>query len=244
MKKFTLAIVVAIALCTASAFATSFTDLPVPTGLTSSVNAGDVTLQWNYYDAFGPYCTKNQQIQIFRNDVELSAIGGANTTYSDEGLAAGTYAYKIRARCQLPPKPRVAEEVHFSNFADAVTAQVTSVPACVGPPTVEAAASPTTLWPPNAKLVEVTVSGTVKLQPYCSYPDTISWEVLDEYDEVTPYGTAVLQANGSFSFKVNLEASRNDTDTNGRLYTIHIVADSGGPGSTDVSVTVPHDNRK
>ncbi len=38
-----------------------------------------------------------------------------------------------------------------------------------------ASASPTLLWPPNGKMVAITVSGTVTPQANCSLPGTINY---------------------------------------------------------------------
>jgi hypothetical protein len=60
---------------------------------------------------------------------------------------------------------------------------------------------------------------------------------------VQPSGAITLKDDGSYSFTVNLPASRKDTDMNGRTFTIRVSAKdlAGNQGSKSVVVTVPHD---
>ncbi|MBM0107757.1 hypothetical protein JM946_23680 [Steroidobacter sp. S1-65] len=116
------------------------------------------------------------------------------------------------------------------------------------PPAITVSANPTTLWPPNGRLVSVKVSGTIKDEPGSSGVDASSavFVVLDEYGRIQPRGTVTLQANGRYTFTVALQASRRGNDRDGRHYTIAVIAEDGagniGVGST--IVTVPHDRGK
>lgn len=106
-------------------------------------------------------------------------------------------------------------------------------------------ATPATLWPPNGKMVSVTVSGKVTDDAGGTGvdPSTAVYQVTDEYGQVQPSGSVTLKSDGSYSFRVQLQASRNGNDLDGRHYIITVGAqdNAGNPGSTATSVIVPHD---
>jgi hypothetical protein len=54
---------------------------------------------------------------------------------------------------------------------------------------ITVAASPATLWPPNGKLVDVMVSGTVRDEPDSSVVQASTYQVTDEYGQVHPSGS-------------------------------------------------------
>src|SRR5437867_6233343 len=72
---------------------------------------------------------------------------------------------------------------------------------------------------------------------------TVTYTVTDEYGSVQPSGKVSLGSNGSYSFTIQLQASRNDNDTDGRQYTITVKTqdNAGNSGSASTGVTVPHD---
>ena len=109
------------------------------------------------------------------------------------------------------------------------------------PPVITVAASPETLWPPNGKLVPVTMSGTITDE---SGVQGSSYQVMDEYGQVQPKDTVTPdEADGSYAFTIKLQASRNGNDRDGRRYTIvvSVTDNAGNVGSASTSVTVPHD---
>ncbi len=69
------------------------------------------------------------------------------------------------------------------------------------------------------------------------------YSVRDEYGQVQPQGSAAVNADGTYSFNVQLQASRAGQDRDGRQYTIVVVAQNGaGLNATQRTfVTVPHD---
>jgi Bacterial Ig-like domain len=111
------------------------------------------------------------------------------------------------------------------------------------PPALTASASPATLWPPDGKMVPITISGTIT-DP-TSGVSTATYAVKDEYGSVQPSGSVTL-VNGSYSFTIQLQASRNGNDQDGRQYTITVsVQDkAGNQRSAATGVTVPHDQGK
>jgi hypothetical protein len=117
------------------------------------------------------------------------------------------------------------------------------------PPVITASANPASLWPPNNKMVPVTVSGTMTDNGPGDTglnPSSAVFTVVDEYGAVQPSGPITPGADGSYSFVVNLQVSRTGTDLDGRHYTITVNAqDKAGNQATAVTiVVVPHDQGK
>jgi hypothetical protein len=114
------------------------------------------------------------------------------------------------------------------------------------PPVITASANPATLWPPNGKMVPVTISGTVADSLSGVNASTATFAVKDAYGLVQPSGPVSLASNGSYSFTIPLEAKRAGQDKNGRLYTIMVSAqdNAGNAASTTTTVIVPHDQGK
>lgn len=116
------------------------------------------------------------------------------------------------------------------------------------PPAIVISANPMKLWPPNHKMVSVTVSGTITdIGPDRTgvNPNTATYTVKDEYGLVQPTGTITLDSNGRYSFAIQLQASRKGNDENGREYLITVSAEDnvGNKGSSSVQVVVPHDQK-
>jgi Alpha amylase, catalytic domain/Neopullulanase-like, C-terminal domain len=114
------------------------------------------------------------------------------------------------------------------------------------PPSVSVSANPSSLWPPNGKMVPVTVSGIIADALSGVDSSTAAFAVVDEYGSVQPSGQVSLGAGGSYSFTVLLQASRNGNDKDGRHYTITVSAKdfAGNLGSAAATVIVPHDQGK
>jgi len=109
------------------------------------------------------------------------------------------------------------------------------------PPSVTVTATPDKLlWSPNKLMVPVTVSGTAT----GAGVTLTSCTVVDEYRQIQPLCNPVL-SNGGYSFVINLEAYRNGSDADGRLYTITVTAkDALNQGTSAVTyVRVPHDQK-
>jgi probable HAF family extracellular repeat protein len=115
------------------------------------------------------------------------------------------------------------------------------------PPTMAVSASPATLWPPNGKLVAVTVSGVISDEPGGSGVDqgAAAFEVVDEYGRIQLRGGLTVDTDGQYAFTVALEASRSGKDRDGRHYVITVNAtdNAGNRGSASTTVTVVHDQR-
>jgi hypothetical protein len=113
------------------------------------------------------------------------------------------------------------------------------------PPIIALSVDPRVLWPPNGKLMPVTLSGTITDSDSGMNLNSAAYAVLDEYGEVQSEGPVSLDPAGNYSFTILLQASRRGTDLNGRRYTImiHATDNAGNVGSQTGAVTVPHDRR-
>ncbi len=114
------------------------------------------------------------------------------------------------------------------------------------PPTVTASASPSTLWPPNGKMVSVVVSGKISDALSGVDPSSASFSVVDSYGAIQPSGSIAVKPDGSYAFTLQLEAKRNGSDMAGRRYaiTVKVKDRAGNSGSAQTAVTVPHDQGK
>jgi hypothetical protein len=110
-------------------------------------------------------------------------------------------------------------------------------------PRLSERANPTTLWPPNHKLVTVTVTGRVGDDVSGIRGSRVRYFVRDEYGQVQPRGTAPVRADGTYSFTVNLLSSRMGQDKDGRHYSIFVIAQNNAGETTTrhATVIVPHD---
>jgi hypothetical protein len=111
------------------------------------------------------------------------------------------------------------------------------------PPTITVSATPATLWPPNGNMVPVTITGTITDTGSGVDASTATFGVTDKYGLVQPSGHVTLGGDGSYTFTIQLQASRNGSDQDGRQYTITVRAQdkAGNKGSASTVVTVPHD---
>ena len=91
--------------------------------------------------------------------------------------------------------------------------------------------TPATLWPPNGKLVPVTIVATITDAGSGVDPHTTAYTVEDEYEALS---RAVPLPSGGRPLHryYSLQASRHGNDRDGRLYTITVSAfdDEGNEG--------------
>jgi hypothetical protein len=129
-----------------------------------------------------------------------------------------------------------------NNSGSAASSVITAI-ADRTPPAIVISANPLSLWPPNGKMVPVTVSGTITDTGSGVNRSSGSFAVSDEYGTVQPAGSVTINPDGTYLFTVNLEASRRGNDKDGRHYTISVSAkdNAGNLGSASIIVCVPHD---
>ena len=89
------------------------------TQYTTTLSAGSHTLSWRYTKdssvASGDDCAwiddvvlpmntvlpgGNSSVVVYRNDIELATVPATQTSYTDEGLEAGSYCYKVKTICR------------------------------------------------------------------------------------------------------------------------------------------------
>lgn len=104
-------------------------------------------------------------------------------------------------------------------------------------PVVTLTATPTTLWPPDKKMVDVVINGSVV--------GNISGIVSVVISIIDEYGIYDMTVPG-FGSTIQLKRWRKGTDIDGRVYTIKAVAtdNDGNQSIATAEVIVPHDMRK
>ena len=115
------------------------------------------------------------------------------------------------------------------------------------PPMINSiSANPDFLWPPNHKMIEVTVE--VEAEDICD-PEPFCWILgVSSNEPINGPGDGNTEPDWEYTddpLVVLLRAERAGGD-NGRVYTIHVVCEdaSGNIAMADVEVTVPHDRGK
>jgi hypothetical protein len=111
------------------------------------------------------------------------------------------------------------------------------------PPSLSVSVNPSTLWPPNEKLIPITATITVKddydPQPEIKLESITANEPLEKED--------IKEAKiGTDDRQFKLKAEREGKSKAGRIYTVTYSATDGTGNKTTASatVTVPHDERK
>lgn len=133
---------------------------------------------------------------------------------------------------------REGENVINAASADAAGNVITSTVTVVlvsRLPEITIKATPDVIWPPNRKMVPVTITGGVT----GSDVKSVSISVSDEYGKCE-------YKNLTFGSTVKLEARRDGNDRDGRKYTITVIVTNKGGIKTakTATVTVPHDESK
>lgn len=162
--------------------------------------------------------------------------GMANSYYSIDGGATQTYGGAFNVS---------SAGVHTITFWSMDQANNTETQRSLSfsidssAPDITAAASPATSTKRNTP-VSVTISGRITDTPSGVKPNSATYAVIDEYGVTQPSGSVVLQADGSYSFRLSLPATRNKTDTNGHNYTITVRAadQAGNTGAASTTVTI------
>jgi glycosidase len=186
------------------------------------INASPVTVNLSATDSGSGV----QQLRYWINNGQVTVVSGSSASTQISG--EGKNSVGLRA---------LDNAGNISSMASlAVNIDLT-------PPAVTVSASPSLLRPPNGRMAPVTVSGTFNDNLSGVDPTSAAFAVVDEYGSVQPSGRVSLGPGGSYSFTVSLQASRLDTDKDGRQYTITVSARdlAGNAGSAATTVTVPHD---
>ncbi|HEV2395335.1 MAG TPA: alpha-amylase family glycosyl hydrolase [Candidatus Sulfotelmatobacter sp.] len=189
------------------------------------INASPVTVSLSATDSGSGV----QQLRYWINNGAVTVVAGSSASTQISGQ--GTNSVGLRA---------------LDNAGNISSLVSQPVNIDLTPPSASVSASPSSLWPPNGKMVSVTVSGAITDSLSGVNPSTAAFSVVDEYGTVQPNGPVTLGSGGSYAFTVSLQASRNGNDMDGRQYTITVSAQdfAGNVGSAATVVTVPHDQRQ
>src|SRR6266498_2353534 len=175
---------------------------------------------------------------------------GNNRTVTFASLALGeseTITFVTNVNCSVADGTVISNTATVSAFTPdpdpTNNSATTTTTASNPPPTITgAAADPSVLWPPNHRLVNVTVSYDVT--DNCPLPPNSCMLSVTSNEPVNGHGSGHTSPDWIVldDHHVLLRAERAGNG-NGRIYTITVTCvDSGGNTSTDsVTVTVPHD---
>jgi len=189
-------------------------------------NNSDVTFTLTSVDNPGGSGVKQIQWSLSGAQTGSSTIPGSTTTVtiSAEGTTILTYFSTDNAGNQEKPH--------------SLTVQIDKTP-----PEVTVSTNPSALWPPDGKIVKVTVSGAITDATSGVNPNSATFAVVDTHGVIQPSGSVTVSANGSYSFTVALEARRSGNDQNRRTFTMTVIAqdNAGNQSSVSTAVVVPHD---
>ena len=176
---------------TASATVPDTTKPTAPGNLRATAGAGEVALRWQAStDNVGV-----TEYRVFRGANQVATVAGTATTYTDTGLAAGTYTYTVKAA-------DTAQNVSDPSNADTATVPDTTKPSA--PPNLRAVAGSSVqvdlTW--DESLDDVAVSH------YRIYRDD---QLIATVDPTTSYSDTVLP--GTYSYVVRaVDAATNLSD--------------------------------
>jgi len=111
-------------------------------------------------------------------------------------------------------------------------------------PTITLSANPTIIWPANGQMVNVAISGSGADSG--SGLSDVSYEVNDEYGmPLSIKGRALSGNTAEWLDSLIVEARRNGSDRDGRVYSVvaTVTDGAGRTASATVNIIVPHDRR-
>jgi hypothetical protein len=205
-----------------------------------ATRAQSVQVNFSTSDPDDPGVTPTTHFKIkdvATGDVLVSDGTGTSLTLSNEGL----YQVQYWSTDADDSEAVAAHSIVIAIDRTAPTITIDSV-------------TPNVLWPPNGKLVAVTVTGIASDSLSGVNASSLGFHVVDEYGKVEPSGsiTNITRLNptsfgGSaqvdFTFQVMLQVRRFGFDRDGRQYTIDVTASdmAGNTGVGSAVVIVPHD---
>ncbi|GFO57557.1 hypothetical protein GMSM_45640 [Geomonas sp. Red276] len=181
-----------------------------------------------------PTTQSNQSISGTREEGTMVTVSSATAT-------TGAVTYPTSTTWESTVSGLALGDNTITAAATDVAGNVTSASVVVTlvntAPDVSISATPKLLWPPDHKMVPVKLVG--EAVPHGCDLQSVTISVTDEYGKYA-------YNNLKFGDTVMLEAWRNGTDANGRVYTITaVVKDKAGTVTTRATtVTVPHDQSK
>src|SRR5581483_4740084 len=121
------------------------------------------------------------------------SLSNGQASFSTSGLSVGSHAITAGYSGDekfLPSTSKVLVEVIVDRT----------------PPVITISETPSTIWPPNGKMVPVSVQGTITDTGSGVNASTARYAVVDEYGRVQPSGSITLLAGGKYSFRILLQA--------------------------------------
>lgn len=178
-----------------------------------------------------PTNAASQTVSGTRDNGALLAVTCATATVGTVEYPTATTWRAAVSGLSLGENRLQAESYDLAGNRGAATATILYVPKA---PEVTISADPKLIWPPNKKLVPITLSGNVVT--FGSDIKDVTISIADEYGKYNQQGL-------KFGDTVLLEAWREGNDMDGRMYTITaVVTDQAGNRTTrSTTVVVPHD---
>lgn len=202
--------------------------LPKPGQLKADLSkCGAVTLSWQAVSG----------AQGFHLVVMSGGVGSekdvTGTFVTFDQMKPGVHSFKVKAN-------GVRGQSRDSEFSEALSFEVRACEVCTPPVVKLTMVTPTVIWPPNHKMVSVSLSGDVKTN--CPLTEA-SFLVKDEYGRDVVGALPVAPTGGPFCVKAFVEADRLGTDKDGRHYGFSAMAkNKAGAGvSATLESVVPHD---
>lgn len=242
--------------------ATDTCDGEVSVSVSGSVNTavvGTYTLTYTATDRAGNTARTTRTVNVVDTKAPDITLNGANpltvsqgSAFTDPGARAtdtvdGPVAVSVRGTVNTAVLGTYTLTYTATDRAgNTATATRTVRVVDTTAPTVTATANKTTLTPTNGKYVPVTVTGNVTDTGSGVNWSSGSYTVTDSQGAPVS-GTFTIKADGTYTFTVSLQASRDDAIKAGRTYTIVVSAkdNAGNTGTASpVTVTVPHNQGK
>lgn len=165
-------------------------------------------------------------------EYSYSFDGGAWSAWSMDtsttitSVSEGEHTFKVKAK-------------DLAGNVDPSPAEASFIVDLTAPELLLSSVTPELLWPPNGKMKDVTITGSII--DLLSGVQSLSYAIADEYGELNASGT-ISTTGGSFTLTVQLLAKRYGNDLDGRVYTISFVGKDmvGNTITRSVEVLVPH----
>ena len=225
-----------------------------PTTINTAAGPADVTVSWSATDDLAGVTELNadflspsgaQSVRIFSTSAPATNVSQTGLARFPQFSETGTWKLSFLSLRDATRNDRVYSTAELAQLGFPTELEVGGEEEDVTLPVIKVSATPKTIWPPNGKMVPVTISGAIKDAESGVNASTAAYVVTDEYGLIQPSGPIHVEMDGSYTFTIQLQASRRGNDQDGREYVISISAqdNAGNEGSNSTIVTVPHDQK-
>lgn len=186
-------------------------------------------------EGWAPWYTGSVEVTLYPSD-DLSGV--ATTYYKLDGGATETYVGKFTVANSAA---HTLSYWSVDNAGNVEGAKNVNLKIDALAPSVTASAVPVKIWPANAKMVPVTITGTVTDSLSGVNLTSGAYSTVDSYGLVEPSGTFTVASDGSYSFTIQVESRRIKKDPAGRTYTVTVQASdrNGNQGTANTVILVP-----